>query len=125
MTQKRSHWYVTSRRVITRARRDGRAIGLEGKALVAFVDARYPFTERRGFAYTCWLEARRAMLGSLLPKGKGRPSVPLDPDCLVLAAGRDAGPAFEAAVMRKRARLHEAGILADDLSDEEVAAWEG
>jgi hypothetical protein len=119
MAQRRSHWYTTSCRVITQAIEDARAQGLDGKALVNFVSYRYPFMDKSGFAYQKWLEARRRLLAPYLPRRKGEG---VDPDYWVWLVGR-AAPGWEAAVMRKRVRLSEREIEADDLSDEEVAEY--
>lgn len=53
-----SYWRATARKVIEQALCDGRAAGLEGKALVAFVDARYPFGLRELHPYKIWLNER-------------------------------------------------------------------
>jgi hypothetical protein len=119
MAQRRSHWYTTSCRVITQAIEDARAQGLDGKALVNFVSSRYPFMDKSGFAYQKWLEARRRLLAPYLPRRKGEG---VDPDYWVLLVGR-AAPGREAAVARKRERLSEREIEADDMTDEEVAQY--
>ncbi len=49
-----SKWRHEARRVIEEALREARPLGLEGKALRAFVSARYPFGERAMHPYKIW-----------------------------------------------------------------------
>jgi hypothetical protein len=119
MSARPSHWYTTSCRVIAQAIEDAQALGLDGKALINFVSSRYPFSDRSGFAYSKWLEARRRLLAPYLPRRKGEG---VDPDHWTWLVGRSA-PGWEAAVARKRERLSEREIEADDMTDEEVAEY--
>lgn len=50
-----NRWRTKSRSVILAALKDGRAAGLEGKALEKHVSAAYPFGERAMFPYKVWL----------------------------------------------------------------------
>lgn len=63
-----SHWRREARAVIERALLEGRAAGLSGAALLARVDAAYPFGERAMWPNKIWLDQRRRQCGSLLPE---------------------------------------------------------
>jgi hypothetical protein len=50
-----SYWRDKSRSVIAAALKEGRAVGLEGKALEKHVSAAYPFGLRENHPYKIWL----------------------------------------------------------------------
>ncbi len=52
---KESRWRTVSQNVITKALEEGRALGLDGKALEKHVSAAYPFGERAMLPYKIWL----------------------------------------------------------------------
>lgn len=62
-----SYWRDTARAVIVAALADGKALGLDGPALVRLVDERYPFGPRENHPYKIWLSERRARLRGVLP----------------------------------------------------------
>jgi hypothetical protein len=76
-TGNRPTWRESARDTILRALVDGRSRGLDGAALVAAVDAAYPFGLRANHPYKQWLSERRAILeseGLLTPRpDKPRP----------------------------------------------------
>jgi hypothetical protein len=65
-------WTGRARNAIWRAVANGRARGLDREAIIAAIDAAYPFGERANWPYKAWLAARKQALLAL-----GRD--PLDP----------------------------------------------
>lgn len=53
-----SRWRKEAREVIDAALTEARSAGLTGDALVAYVDARYPFGPRANHPYKIWLNER-------------------------------------------------------------------
>lgn len=72
-----SHWRVKSRRVIVAALAEGRARGLEGRALEKHVSDAYPFGERAMLPYKIWLnEFALLVRGERKPMGRPKAGGP-------------------------------------------------
>jgi hypothetical protein len=119
-----SKWRLTSRRIIREILAEAHAQGWDDKATLAAISHAYPWGDKSGHVYACWLKERKVLLGSLVG-GQGPPAVDepaLDRDYFARLEG-PGSPAWEAMLCRKRAELAAAGIRADEWTDGAVADW--
>lgn len=52
-------WYATSWQHMLAKRNEANDAGADNSAIAKAIDASYPFSQRSGWAYKAWLEARR------------------------------------------------------------------